>query len=88
KRKNILIVEDINDSGATLNWIKEDWEQSCFPQERNTWDVVWKQNIKFAVLINNEASQFDGVDYQYESINRLETPDLWLDFPWESWWLD
>ena len=30
KRKKILIVEDINDSGSTLNWIKEDWESSCF----------------------------------------------------------
>ncbi len=88
KRKKILIVEDINDSGATLNWIKKDWEASCFPEEKNTWNVVWSQFVKFAVIVNNEASQFDGVDYQYDSINRLETPDLWLDFPWESWWLD
>ena len=88
KRKNILIVEDINDSGATLKWIKDDWESSCFPDERNTWDVVWEHNVKFAVLVNNESSDFDDVSYQYDSINRLETPDLWLDFPWESWWLD
>ena len=57
-------------------------------EEKNTWNVVWSQFVKFAVIVNNEASQFDGVDYQYDSINRLETPDLWLDFPWESWWLD
>jgi hypoxanthine phosphoribosyltransferase len=88
KRKKILIVEDINDSGETLNWIKNDWEASCFPEEKNTWNVVWSQFVKFAVIVNNEASRFDGVDYQYESINRLETPDLWLDFPWETWWLD
>ncbi len=44
KRKNILIVEDINDSGATLSWIKDDWEASCFPDERNTWNVVWEKN--------------------------------------------
>jgi len=88
KRKKILIVEDINDSGETLNWIKNDWEQSCFPDERTAWNVVWSQFVKFAVIVNNEASRFDGFYYQYESINRLETPDLWLDFPWETWWLD
>jgi hypoxanthine phosphoribosyltransferase len=26
--RNILIVDDINDSGATLNWIRDDWGQS------------------------------------------------------------
>ena len=84
----ILIVEDINDSGSTLNWIKEDWESSCFPDQKDTWNVVWDKNVKFAVLLNNEASSFDGVDYQYESINKLEDPNIWIDFPWESWWLD
>ncbi len=88
KRKKILIVEDINDSGSTLNWIKNDWEASCFPDQKDTWNVVWDKNVKFAVLLNNEASSFDGVDYQYESINKLEDPDIWIDFPWESWWLD
>ena len=34
KRKKILIVEDINDSGATLQWIKKDWESGCFPDEK------------------------------------------------------
>jgi len=88
KRKKILIVDDINDSGATLNWIKQDWEASCFPTEKNTWDVVWSQFVKFAVVINNESSDFDEVSYRYDTINRIDTPDLWLDFPWETWWLD
>jgi hypoxanthine phosphoribosyltransferase len=88
KRKKILIVEDINDSGATLEWLKKDWMSGCFPDEKATWDVVWDKNVKFAVLLNNEASSFDGVDYQYESINKLEDPNIWIDFPWESWWLD
>jgi xanthine phosphoribosyltransferase len=29
--KNILIVDDMNDSGATINWIIEDWQSSALP---------------------------------------------------------
>ena len=87
KRKKILIVEDINDSGATLNWIKQDWQAGCFPDE-SSWETVWNETVKFATLINNESSSFDDVDYFADTINRIETPDLWVDFPWESWWQD
>ena len=27
--KNILVVDDINDQGSTIAWIKQDWEASC-----------------------------------------------------------
>ena len=27
--KRILIVDDINDQGSTVNWIKQDWESSA-----------------------------------------------------------
>ena len=37
---NILIVDDINDSGATLNWIKQDWQSSCLP-----YDERWLNDI-------------------------------------------
>ena len=30
-KKNILIVDDINDTGATFKWIREDWESGCLP---------------------------------------------------------
>ena len=87
KRKKILIVEDINDSGATLNWLKKDWEAGCFPNEQS-WGTVWHETVKFSTIVDNESSSFKEVDYTYETINKLETPDIWLDFPWESWWLD
>jgi uncharacterized protein len=83
-RKNILIVDDINDTGATIEWIKRDWESSCFPNERKEWDSIWHYNVKFAVLVNNEASN-EAVDFCASFINTVNDPE-WTIFPWESWW--
>lgn len=82
--KKILIVDDINDSGKTLNWIKEDWPSGCLPKHER-WDQVWHNNVRFAVLINNEASSFKEVDYIGTTVNKLDTP-VWCVFPWEEWW--
>jgi xanthine phosphoribosyltransferase len=85
RRKNILIVDDINDSGATLQWIKDDWQSGCLPNETTAWNSVWNKSVRFAVLVNNEASNFKDVDYVGKEINKLETP-AWVVFPWENWW--
>lgn len=82
--KNILIVDDINDSGATLSWIREDWQSSCFPKDPK-WNTIWGDNVRVAVMINNEASDFQDVDYSGLNINKLEDP-IWCVFPWEEWW--
>ena len=82
-KKNILIVDDINDTGATFNWIKQDWQASCLPQEENAWNSVWENNVRFATLTNNDASDFDDVRYTCHEINKLEK-DLWLVYPWEN----
>jgi len=82
---NILIVDDINDSGATINWIMEDWRSGCMPNEKR-WEQVWNQNVKFAVLFDNLASKSNiTMDFSAEQINKAEK-DVWIDFPWESWW--
>ena len=84
-RKQILIVDDINDSGATLNWIRQDWQSTCLPNDPRWVDEIWNHNVRFAVLVNNEASEFKDVDYAGTHINKLEDP-AWIVFPWEEWW--
>jgi uncharacterized protein len=84
KRKNILIVDDINDTGATFNWIKEDWQTTCLPDEDIAWHSIWHRNVKFATLTDNLASEFKGtVDYTCHEINKAEE-DVWLVYPWEN----
>jgi hypoxanthine phosphoribosyltransferase len=85
RRRKILIVDDINDTGETIKWIKKDWESSCMPNERYAWDSIWGHNVKFATLINNEASDFKDIDYTSLSINKAEE-DSWIEFSWENWW--
>ena len=83
-RKNILIVDDINDSGATHKWIEQDW-QSSMPNIDSYWRQVWNSNVRFAVLVNNEASLYKTIDYSAVDINKAEE-DSWIVFPWEDWW--
>jgi uncharacterized protein len=83
--KNILIVDDINDSGATLNWIKQDWESSCFPTDPR-WDSIWGNSVRVAVLVDNEASASKlNVSYSAVDLNKSKE-DVWIVFPWEEFW--
>lgn len=77
---NILIVDDINDSGATIAWIKSDWPQSCLPNTP-VWNDVWHKNVRFAVVVNNLSSS-ETVDFYAREINKSEN-DVWIEFPWE-----
>lgn len=82
RRKKILVVDDINDTGATFNWIKQDWPSGCLPNEQIAWDSVWKDNVRFAVLTENLSSSFDSVRYFAHEVNKAEE-DVWLVYPWE-----
>ena len=81
KKKNILIVDDINDTGATFNWIKDDWPSGCLPDDPN-WNTVWNQNVRFATMCEKTHTEFDGVDYVWDEIDTSEK-DSWVVFPWE-----
>jgi hypoxanthine phosphoribosyltransferase len=81
--KNILIVDDINDQGSTITWIKKDWPSGCFP-DHNQWTKTWGHNVRFATLTNNMASK-ETVDYSVWEVNKMEE-DCWLVYPWEEFW--
>ena len=83
-RKKILIVDDINDTGATLQWIRKDWPSGCLP-DHPAWSTVWNKNVRFAVVVNNESSNYEHIDYSARNINKLDDP-TWVVFPWENWW--
>jgi hypoxanthine phosphoribosyltransferase len=82
-RKNILILDDINDTGATLDWIIRDWQDSCLPDHHAWKNAIWGNNVRFAVLIDNLSSKFSRkVDYCAKTINKAEE-DVWIVYPWE-----
>jgi len=87
RRKNILIVDDINDSGATLNWIKRDWEASVAgTTSPEVWTQVWNNNVRIATLYDNESSDSElTIDFSAVTINKANE-DVWIVFPWEDWW--
>lgn len=80
---NILIVDDINDTGATIAWIKQDWPSGCLPVDP-AWKDIWDHNVRFATIVNNLASS-ESVSYSSMEVNKAEDP-CWIVFPVEDWW--
>ena len=81
-KKNILVVDDINDTGATFAWIKQDWQSSCMPDNPN-WDTIWGGNVRFAVMTENLSSEFGLISYYWDTVNKADD-DVWLVYPWEK----
>lgn len=71
-QQNILIVDDICDSGATLKEIAE------------VASMMDQTNLIFAVAIENLESPF-SCDYSSREISRTQDTQ-WFIFPWEKWW--
>ena len=81
--KKILIVDDINDTGATFNWIAKDWQSNCLP-DSPLWNQIWGSNVRIATLTDNLASETVlPVSYTCHEINKSEE-DVWLVYPWEN----
>ena len=79
--KNILIVDDINDTGATFDWITKDWPAGCLPNDPR-WNNVFGNNVRFAVMTENLSSNFELVKYHWDEVNKAEE-DVWLVYPYE-----
>jgi hypoxanthine phosphoribosyltransferase len=70
---NILVIDDINDSGATLKGIFE-----IIAEESQLSDV------RCATLITKTSSNFGSVDYTGRTLQPDYNP--WIVFPYEEWW--
>jgi hypoxanthine phosphoribosyltransferase len=82
--KKILLVDDINDTGATQQWLMQDWASSVTGIEVDFVDKFWHNSVRWASLVENESSK-EYSDYCSIAVNKLEN-DVWIDFPWESFW--
>lgn len=84
--KNILVVDDINDTGATFNWLMNDWQDNALPSHKEWENSIWNKNVKFAVVVDNLASNCKvKMDFVGMEVNKAEK-DVWIEFPYEEWW--
>jgi len=70
---NILLVDDINDTGTTLTEIHNIMQEE-----------VGYADFRVATLFSKTSSNFDSVDFYATEL----TPDYnpWIVFPYEEWW--
>jgi hypoxanthine phosphoribosyltransferase len=73
KQGPVLVIDDINDSGSTINAIKEATAKLNLAGE-----------TRYAVLLDKMSSQAE-VDYAAESVGE-DREQEWVVFPWENWW--
>jgi hypoxanthine phosphoribosyltransferase len=80
--EDILLVDDINDSGHTLNGIKG--VVDLWDKEENNNLLALHEGIKYATLFDKESSDFADVSYTGNRVTPEE--EKWIVFPYEEWW--
>ncbi len=73
----MLFVDDINDSGGTINYVRKIMSEAAQADAASPAD-----DLRFAVLIDNVCSQA-RVEFAVETIDRT-TDKRWFVFPWEA----
>ena len=71
--KRILIIDDINDSGATLLGISKIVESSGVAND-----------VKYSVLFTKTQSGFQDISWSAKTLTPDNNP--WVVFPYEEWW--
>jgi hypoxanthine phosphoribosyltransferase len=82
KGKKILLVDDINDTGKTLQGI-DDVITDYASTESNAM-LNYHSDIKYATLFDKESSNFEKVDFTSNIV--LPDQERWIVFPYEEWW--
>lgn len=77
-QKNVLIVDDINDTGKSLQSIHQNLELLAGNH------VYTSGQVRAAVLVNNLGSDYE-VDFSGIDIDK-RVRDQWIVFPWENFW--
>lgn len=72
---SILLVDDICDSGVTLDHILNEWKAAMWT------DLDLGGKVRVATLHFRKGCEFE-VDY----IGEFIEDDTWIEYPWESWW--
>lgn len=80
--EDILLVDDINDSGTTLSGIKGVVDQ--WDKDENNNLLVLHEGIKYATLFDKESSSFPHVSFTGNVVTPEE--EKWVVFPYEEWW--
>jgi hypoxanthine phosphoribosyltransferase len=75
RRGPILVIDDINDSGRTINSIRDAIKHI---------PLLDTDSVLFAVLLEKETSQAEA-DFVGHYINS-DREQEWVVFPWEDWW--
>ena len=70
----IMVIDDINDTGKTLESIKRVAAETPLAGE-----------IKYAVLLEKQSSK-ESADFVGTYIDE-EQDEQWVVFPWEDWWV-
>ena len=76
---NILIVDDINDTGATINYIVDQWNGIAS-------GIDWNKNVRFAVVIDNITSDAGNIIKYVGTTIDKSIENMWVEFCYENWW--
>jgi len=71
--RNVLLVDDINDTGKTFTDIMKWWEKN------NLGDVPMRKRVKIVSLVQRTSSKF-VVDFAATMLDNKK----WVAFPWET----